>query len=517
MSALRLLTAMFDIDTAKATTSLKQLDTGITSAKGALTTMAASIVTAFSISAFKHFITDQIELGSKINDTAEKLGVTTEQLQKFQFAAGLSGVEAEGAGRALQFLNKNLGEAIGGSEEQAKIFKEMGVNLAEVKDGSKGAADLLPQIADKFAAAGSDAERTALSMKIFGKQGAALLPLLKQGSGELAKLAEEFDALGGGMDDGFIKLADQAGDEIDKLKFAMTGLKSRIAVAVLPAVVDFAKKFQGVIVYFQKLTKETHIVKEGLAVLGVVGAAAGLKTAMGWAKFFGLFPKGNAGIVRTLASMGWMGLIIAAVVALALVFEDLFVGIQGGDSIIKNWLQTTLGVEETEQLFKQFGEIVDQIGASFTDMSPSVKALLKSMAEIAMSPEFIAAVEFCVRLLGAAVAESVAFARAIGKIVTGDFKGAGDALNQGDAQAFGDKGFLGASAWKPYAAPAPTVTSPGGGFQRPGDVTQTNQTVIQVNGAGDPNAVGQRVMAFQRDNQNDNAAALAALATGAAQ
>lgn len=117
----------------------------------------------------------------------------------------------------------------------------------------------------------------------------------------------------------------------------------------------------------------------------------------------------------------------------------------------------------------------------------------------------------------ASTPKSVKQARAAGNLVTGDLAGAGKAVDQAGDTVFGKNGFFGENALKPYAAPAPTVTSPGGGFQRPGSVQQSNQTTIQVNGAGDPNAVGQRVMTFQRDANNQNAAALAALATGAGQ
>lgn len=515
MNALRVLAAMFDIDTGKATENLKKLDTGISTAKGALQTLAASVVGAFSIGAFSHFIEQQIELGSKINDTAEKLGVTTEQLQKFQFAAGLAGVSSDGAATALQFLNKNLGEAIGGGAEQAKTFAEMGISLEDVKNGSKGAADLLPDIAKKFEALGSDAERTKLAMSLFGKSGAQLIPLLKQGSAELAKLDEEFYALGGGLQEDFIKAADQAGDEVDKLKFAFTSLKSRIAISVFPALTDFVKHLQKMAVFAIKLTKETHIVKEGLAILGAIGAAAGVKVAIGWAKFFGLFPTGNVGIMKTLASLGWFGLVIAVVAGLALVFEDLFVGIQGGQSVIRDWLNEMIGVEETKQLFDQLKLVVDQIADSFKGMSPSVGALLKMLAEMAVSPTFVATIEFIVRMLGSMVALLVAAARAAGNIVTGDLAGAGKAIDQGGDAVFGKNGFFGENAFKPYAATPGKVREPTS-FGR-GDVNvQGGDTTITVNGAGDPNAVANRVAGFQKNVATaDLQQAAAALRVGA--
>jgi hypothetical protein len=110
-------------------------------------------------------------------------------------------------------------------------------------------------------------------------------------------------------------------------------------------------------------------------------------------------------IVKTLASMGWIGLIIAAVVALALVFEDLFVGIEGGQSVIKQWLADTLGVEDTQQLFEQLApDRRFRSACRSRSMSPAVKSLVKMFAEILVSPYFVATIEFLVRLLGSMVA-----------------------------------------------------------------------------------------------------------------
>lgn len=531
MSALRELAVVFGADTAGAVKNIKGLDAVIGGAKASLGTLAASIVGAFSLHAASDFIKEQIEIGSKLNDTADKLGVSTEELQKFQFAAGLSGVSAEGAGRALGFLNKNLGEAIGGGAEQAKTFADLGINLAEVKNGSKSATDLLPDVAKKMASLGSDAERTALSMKVFGKQGATLLPFLKQSPEEVAKLSAEFTELGGGMSSDFIGMADKAGDEIDKLKFAFQGLKSRLAVDVLPTVTEWAQKLQKAVVYVRHLTKETYIVRDALVLLGIAGGAAAAKTAIGWAKVFGLFPKGNAGIVKTLASMGYLGLIIAAIAALALVFEDLWVGVEGGDSAIRGWLIAANGVEETDKLFAQFRKTADSIKASFEGMKPAIGSVVSELGKLVMSPEFTAAVEFVVRLLGAAVAESLGFARALGSLVKGDFKGAADALGEGDAAAFGKKGFLGADAWGPSPTVAPGAAPGAGAFVGPsylnpaspdfqGGPTTVTQTFtmgdITVEGGATNAETGQAVAAvvrntFQEQNQN----AVAALAVGA--
>lgn len=518
MSALRLLTAMFDVDTSGAETNLKRLDAGITNAKATLGTIASSVVGAFSVAAIKHFVDEQIELGSKLNDTAEKLGVGTEELQKFQFAAGLSGVEAEGAAQALGFLNKNIGEAIDGGKEQAEVFRKLGVTLKDAQ-GVRELGDLLPEIADAFEKMASPQERTATAMKIFGKSGAALIPLLKDGGKNLSQLSAEFERLGGGLDDDFIKKADEAGDEIDKLKFAVTGLKSRIAIAVLPTVTEFAKKFQNVIVFARQLTKDTHIVKEGLAALGIVGAAAGIKVAAGWAQFFGLVPKGGS-IWKTLLNMGELALIVAGVVLLALAFEDFFTFLRGGQSIIGDVITQFLGFETAKSLISELTGVWKFLSGLFAADIASVKPLIDLFKDLGAQvlPYVVAKFVDIVRVIGGAVAILGAFIKGIAQLSMLDFEGVKKTISAtGDL--FKKGGILGSSAVMDVsqhaaAVAGATVDTPARlhGSARFGDVNQQNDIRVTVQGGATNAETGRSVANGVRDGLSQAALQQAAAA-----
>ena len=207
---LRELLASFNVDTGQAVQSLKHLDVGIARAKQTLGALAEAFIGSAIVHGLGEFIEGQIEAGSRVNDLSEKLGVGTEELQKFQLAAGLAGVNSESAAQALGFLNKNMGAALEGNKEAVETFAKMGVAL---KDGSgkvRELGDVIPEIADSFEKLESNQERTALAMKIFGKSGAALIPLLKEGSAKLVEMNRRFEELGGGMTEEFVKAADEA-------------------------------------------------------------------------------------------------------------------------------------------------------------------------------------------------------------------------------------------------------------------------------------------------------------------
>lgn len=522
MNALRALLTVFDVDTAAASTKLKSLDGLIDRAKGHLGSLAKTAFGAFSIHAIKEFIDEQIELGSKINDTAEKLGVGTDELQKFQFAAGLAGVESESAAQALGFLNKNIGEAIDGGKEQAKTFAELGIALKDGHGQVRELGDIIPELADAFEKMDSAQERTTTAMKLFGKSGAALIPLLKGGSGGLGELYEQFDKLGLLIDEDFIKKADEAGDQIDILKAAFRTLKTRIAIEVLPGITELAKKFQGWMGWVIKLTKETNIAKEAWAILGGVAVLWAGKAFVGWAKFFGLF-KGNQGILKSVLSLGEFGLVIAAVVALALVFEDLFTLVNGGQSVIGDFLTETFGIEYTTQFVEQLKGAWNNMQASFESIGPPLKELGKMLLDISVAalPVVIGLFVDLVRVVGALFVGLMSVVEAIAKIPEaikkGDLGVLGKVFEKSGNTIFGENGLLGSNAKSAtlaaFSTPsAPAVRQPVG-MQRGDANVDLNQDVnITINGASDPSTTGRAVASQLRGSQADGLRAAAAAA-----
>lgn len=516
MNALRALLTVFSVDTGQAETKLKQLDGTIDNVKGALKTVAGSLLGAFSIGTVKHFIDEQIDLGSKINDTAEKLGVGTEELQKFQFAAGLAGVESEQAAQALGFLNKNIGEAIDGGKEQAKTFAELGIALKDGHGQVRELGDVIPELATAFEKMDSAQERTTTAMKLFGKSGAALIPLLKEGSGGLAELYQQFDQLGLVIDEDFIKKADEAGDQIDILKSAFRALKTRIAVEVLPGIIELAKKFQGWVGWTIKLTKETNIVKYAWVALGAAASVAAGKAVVGWAKFFGIF-NGKQSLIKNVFSLGTFGLVVAAVLLLALIFEDLWIGIKGGQSVIREWLNETLGIEDTNEFFQQLSDTIDTISQTFKEMGPDLKDIAKTLLEVARDAGPLIAKAFIVvvKVIASALTLLTGFAGALEKLVKGDFSGAGKAIDKAGDRVFEKNGIWAREIWGNEALvpnPTPTIRQPTSMQRGDANVDLTQDVNITISGAQNPDATGRGVASALRGAQTDGLRAAAAAA-----
>lgn len=374
--ALRELLAFFKIGVD--TKPLQDLDKRIGTAKEGLRDFGTAVAGAFAVHAVAGFIESQIELGDHIADTAERLGVSIQEFQKFNYAVELTGGSADDAGTALRFLNKNVGEAISGNKTAAQSFAEMGVSVKEANGEVRPAMDIVADVADHFESLGSTAERTAAAMSIFGKGGSALVPLLSKGRKGVEVLAQEFDDLSLGLDDEFVLAADKASDGLLRVRKSTEALKSRLAAAMLPTVEYLIKGFLKASALLQKFTKQTYVLQTALIALGSVAAVKAAGAVVNLAKAFGLIQPG--GILATIRAFLPIAGIAAAALLLYAIFDDLFTLMNGGESIIGQFLETMGGVEEKEAFVQSLRDAWDELNKSIDEMKPALVTVGQELA-----------------------------------------------------------------------------------------------------------------------------------------
>lgn len=481
----------------------KDLDTFDKRISGALDSIkgfGAAIAGAAVVGGIKHLLDEQIELGSRINDTALRLGVGTDELQKFEYAGKLAGISADTMGTALGFLNKNIGNAAEGNAAAQKAFAGLGIALKD-SQGPRETSDVFLDVVDALDSMDSQAQRTAVAMQLFGRGGAALLPALAEGREGFEKLFKEADDLGIILGKDFVEAADEAGDQLDRLGFVTRALKSQAALALLPIVKDIAMKLTEWAAKARKLASETNVVQAGLAALGVVGAFQIGKLI----NVFGVLAKSP---------------IILFATGLFLLFEDLYTLMTGGESVIGETLDKLFGAGAASEFAKQLWDVWDQLVIAFQAASPAL-AQIGEIGKAALGP-ILNIFVWLVKILASALTLLGGLVTAIGEMANafGDVRKKGGSVFDAIFSRAGAAGSLLApegkagkaidragdavfgSGSKPglLSVPAPRPGGPQWSGMVPGNVTQTNQVEINVNGAGDPKAVAREVQSFQRDN-----------------
>ena len=126
----------------------------------------------------------------ELQNTMKKTGASSQDLQMLGKAGKESGVGIESIGNALVKTNKFLNEATKGGESQLETLRSLGFATDQASVANIKAIDVFYKLADEIKRTGDATKYTETIIKIFGKSGAELIPILEKGSDDLKDLAE---------------------------------------------------------------------------------------------------------------------------------------------------------------------------------------------------------------------------------------------------------------------------------------------------------------------------------------
>lgn len=170
-----------------------------------------------------------LEFASSLGETAQQLGVTSEALQEYRYAATQAGISQEEMDKALAQLTRRIGEAANGTKAQADAFKSLGISVKDANGNVLSAADAIPMVADALKGIENPAQRAAALTDLFGKAGQKLEPLLSGGSAAVNELRSAAHKLGAVLSEDQIQKADETADKLAAINLV---LKAKIAGAV---------------------------------------------------------------------------------------------------------------------------------------------------------------------------------------------------------------------------------------------------------------------------------------------
>jgi hypothetical protein len=138
-----------------------------------------------------------IDALDKLDETAQKVGLSVEQLDRFKYVAEATGLSMESFESIASKLSKTMSEIAGGdkSSDAALAFQAIGVSVTDAAGNLKSLDVLLADVAEKFDGYADGAEKTALAVQLFGKSGAALIPTLNEGRDGIQALIAEYNKL----------------------------------------------------------------------------------------------------------------------------------------------------------------------------------------------------------------------------------------------------------------------------------------------------------------------------------
>jgi hypothetical protein len=196
--------------------------------------LGGTLAAALSVRVLVNFAKEALDTGDRMAKLSQSTGTSVEVLSSLNYAAKLSHIELDSLARSMGILSRNMLEAQSGTGEAKEALKALGVTITDSQGNLLPVDKVLAQVADKFAAMGSVAGRTGFAMKIFGRAGYEMIPMLSQGSAALADLRAEAEKLGLVMSEDMARQMERVNDNFIRLKSATLGLAIRIMDQLSP-------------------------------------------------------------------------------------------------------------------------------------------------------------------------------------------------------------------------------------------------------------------------------------------
>ena len=173
------------------------------------------------------------ESGAAMLEMAERAGTSVEAISAMSYAAQRCGVDSSELAAGLRKMQVAIHNAGKGGDAASSAMRTLGINLAALR--GKSTEDQFSAIAGAISRIDDPTRRAAAATEIFGRGGAALLPLLVQGAAGIEAFSSR-RALGLVMDEGMARKAKESANLWADLKAVMSSAVRVIGGEVTPLI-----------------------------------------------------------------------------------------------------------------------------------------------------------------------------------------------------------------------------------------------------------------------------------------
>lgn len=201
---------------------------------------------------FAKSLSDVSESIDKASKKSRVLGVSTATMIGLTHASALAGVQTDDLSKGMQKLARNLASARSGSSEAVSAFAEVGIAQEDLRNLSL--EDTFLRTAQAISEIQDPASRIRIAMELFGRGGAALLPLFESGSRGISNMANEARRLGtANITDEQALAIEEMNDNWTRVGMSIKGVWTQLLIGLTPVLSDIAKSLVEIWVSFQPI------------------------------------------------------------------------------------------------------------------------------------------------------------------------------------------------------------------------------------------------------------------------
>ena len=283
-----------------------------------------------------------VQSADDLNTLSKQTGISTDELQKMQYASDLVDVSLEDITGALRKMKAKMDPA-------NESFAALGVSVVNADGSLRSATDVFYDSVKALSGISNETERDQIAMALFGKSADQLAGIIDDGGAALRKYGEEAENLGLIMSGDTLDALNKTNDTIDQLKAEMSGTMAQIgadvATVLAPALKTAAEFIGKITAKLRELTPEqTETILKIVGIISVVSPLIilGGKIVTGIGALISGFGAVSGFITATLIpAIGGLLPVIGSVLAAAapfLIGGAIIAGIVAGVIyIVKHW------------------------------------------------------------------------------------------------------------------------------------------------------------------------------------
>lgn len=187
---------------------------------------------------------------NEIQRQAGVVGISSQEWQKWTYAAKMADVSTEGLMNSWKFLSRSLIEAKDENSDAGKALKALGITANSTEE-------LMFKLADRFHNAADGAEKIDYAVRLAGRGAMEVIPLWNKGSQAIKELQQEAVTLGTVLGDVIVKKGSEAEDIFKRLDAKINATKLSLA----PLVLEFANLAEAISKSIKQMEKWTSLQK----------------------------------------------------------------------------------------------------------------------------------------------------------------------------------------------------------------------------------------------------------------
>ena len=294
---------------------------------------------------------DAVTSADELNTLSKQTGISTDELQKMQYAADLVDVSVEDITGALRKMKPKM-------TENNATFAKLGVSVKNADGSLRDATDVFYDSIAALSEIQNETERDQVAMALFGKSADELAGIIDDGGAALKEYGQQAEDMGLILSEDTITALNDTNDTIDQLKGQMAGTMAQIGADVGQILAPALEKVAGFIgTVTEKLRDLTPEQEE--TILKIAGVVAAVAPAL---IIIGKITTGIGSLISVIGTIvgvlgGPLTIAIGAVIAI-------------GVALWKNWDT----VKERAQQLKEFlVKVWDTIKTSVSEKAQNIK------------------------------------------------------------------------------------------------------------------------------------------------